>query len=213
MTLTRKEPKPRTCKVCRNSFQPSRMGQKVCSPACALSLAKSERAKEEKRQQVLERKALRERKERIKSRQDWLREAQASVNRYVRLRDAHLGCVSCDRPAAWDGQWHASHLRSVGAASAVRFHLWNIHKACSICNNHLSGNLAHYRPRLVERIGADRVDWLESQTQLVRYDAAYLKRLKQVFAKKANRQERRNAARCAPDQRTFAAKRRELEKA
>lgn len=196
MTLARKPTKPRKCKACREVFQPARPMQHACSPACALVLAKAARAKAVKAQQAKERRALRERKERLKTRQDWLREAQASVNKYVRLRDAHLGCVSCDRPASWDGQWHASHLRSVGAASAVRFHLWNIHKACSICNNHLSGNLAHYRPRLIDRIGAARVEWLERQTQLVRYDATYLKRLKRVFNKKALRLEKRNAVLC-----------------
>jgi hypothetical protein len=184
---------PRKCKVCRQPFAPARQMQSVCGYECSLSLAVSKRAKAEKAAAVKERKELRERKEKLKTRQDWLREAQACVNRYVRARDARHGCVSCDRPATWDGQWHASHLRSVGAASAVRFHLWNIHKACSICNNHLSGNLGEYRPRLVERIGPHRVDWLYRQNHIVRHEPEYLQRLKRVFNKKAMRQEKRNA--------------------
>lgn len=195
--IQRTDPRPRKCRVCKAPFMPRNSMHVACSPMCALDIAKVQRAKAEAAKAKQERRATREAKERIKSRQDWLREAQVAVNRYVRLRDAKLGCVSCDRPASWDGQWHASHFRSVGAASAVRFHLWNIHRACSICNNHLSGNIAGYRPRLISRIGTERVEWLERQTQLVRYDATYLKRLKQVFTKKANR----------------AAKRRELERA
>jgi len=95
--------------------------------------------------------------------------------------------VSCDKPATWDGQWHASHFRSVGAASAVRFNLWNIHKACSVCNNWKSGNLSEYEPRLTIKIGADKVEWLRTQNQVISYSVNYLTRIKTVFAKKAKR--------------------------
>lgn len=141
----------------------------------------------------VERARTRQRKEAIKPRQRWLAECQAIANKIVRLRDAHLGCCSCDRPASWNGQWHASHLRSVGAASAVRFHLWNIHKGCSICNNHLSGNLAEYLPRIRARIGDDKVDWLYTQNHRVTYDVEYLKRFKAVMGKRLRRMEKRNA--------------------
>jgi hypothetical protein len=178
--------RPRRCKACKVQFTPARPMQHACSPVCALDLAKLVREAEQRKLDKAQR-------ERLKPRSKWMDEAQAAVNAYVRVRDLHLGCVSCDRPSTWGGQWHASHYRSVGAASAVRFHLWNIHKACSICNNHLSGNLAGYRPRLIERIGADRVEWIEAQNQLVRHDVEYLKRLKRVFARKARRLQRKRA--------------------
>lgn len=171
------------CAYCTKPFTPLRPLQAVCGPVCARKKVLADKAKGARE--------LRQRKEANKSRTEWLAEAQTVLNRYVRLRDARKGCASCDRPATWDGQWHASHFRSVGAASALRFNLWNVHKACSICNNHLSGNLAGYRPRLIERIGQHRVDWLETQNHLVRHDVDYLKRLKAVFAKKARRLERR----------------------
>lgn len=133
----------------------------------------------------------RARREAAKPRAKWLAECQAVANKIVRIRDAGLGCVSCDRPSSWHGQWHASHLRSVGAASAVRLNLWNIHRACSICNNHLSGNVAEYLPRIRARIGNERVDWLYAQNQLVRYDVAYLARYKAVMGKKLKRMEQR----------------------
>ena len=141
----------------------------------------------------VERASIRARKEAIKPRAKWLAECQAIVNKIVRLRDRHLPCCSCDRPASWDGQWHASHLRSVGAASAVRFNLWNIHKGCSVCNNHLSGNLAEYLPRIRARIGDDKVDWLYRQNQIASYDIDYLKRFKAVMSKKLRRMENRHA--------------------
>lgn len=177
-------PMLKRCSVCPKDFAPARPMQRVCSPRCA--------AAEVRKVKRAERTLDRSRKLALKTRADWMREAQAAVNRYVRARDAHLGCVSCDKGPTWDGQWHASHFRSVGAASAVRFHLWNIHKSCSICNNWKSGNLSEYEPRLRARIGADRVDWLRTQTQLVAYDIEYLRRLKRVFGKKARRMEARN---------------------
>ena len=172
------------CRHCRSEFTPMRPMQKACSPTCALELARAVRLKAERKEDRVKR-------EKMKSRRDWLAECQTVVNKYVRLRDARLGCVSCDRPASWDGQWHASHFRSVGAASAVRFHLWNIHKACSICNNHKSGNLSEYEPRLREKQGDIKVDWLRTQNQRADYPIEYLKRLKAVFSRKVRRLEKR----------------------
>ena len=118
-------------------------------------------------------------------------ECQTIINKIARLRDRDDGCISCDKPPTWDGQWHGSHFRSVGAASAVRFNLWNVHKACSVCNNHKSGNLIEYRPRLIAKIGAEKVEWLMAQNQITRYDVDYLKRFKEVMGKKLKRMEKR----------------------
>lgn len=181
--------KAKVCSACRREFVPERTMQSVCGPRCAVRKAKAD----SKAKKTAEREHLRQRREAIKPRAKWLAECQVIVNKLVRLRDARRPCVSCDRPATWDGQWHGSHFRSVGAASAVRFNLWNVHKACSICNNHLSGNIAGYLPRLVERIGQDRVDWLNAQNQIVRYEIAYLKRFKQVMGKRLRRKEKRHA--------------------
>lgn len=161
---------------------PARPLQAVCSPRCATRKVKADRA--------ADRVKLKERKAALKPRRQWLDECQAIVNKIARLRDKDDGCISCDKPASWDGQWHGSHFRSVGAASAVRLNLWNIHKACSPCNHHKSGNIAEYRPRLIEKIGAQRVEWLESQNQLVRYDVDYLKRFKSVMGKRLRRLEK-----------------------
>ena len=176
-------PRPRPCPVCSKDYVPERPMQAVCSPRCAAKKVKQDKAEE--------RAKVKTRREKAKPRAKWLAECQAIVNRYARIRDAHLPCVSCDRPASWDGQWHGSHFRSVGAASAVRFNLWNVHKACSICNNHLSGNIAEYRPRLIAKIGQERVDWLMAQNNLVYHDVDYLKKFKKVLGKRLRRLEAR----------------------
>lgn len=191
--MTGKPPRPKKCRVCREAYTPSKPLQVVCSPSCALLHAKQKGEKERKALDKIERKAIREAKERVKPRSEYMKEAQAVINRYVRLRDAHLGCVSCERPAAWQGQWHASHYRSRSAAPHLRFNLHNIHKACSICNNHLSGNIMGYRPELVRRIGAQRVEALEASQVRADFTIDYLKRLKRVFAEKARRLEARRA--------------------
>ena len=177
-------PKPRPCPICSRAFVPARPMQAVCGHVCAAKKVRQDKADE--------RAQIKTRREAIKPRAKWQAECQAIVNKIVRIRDAHLGCCSCDRPASWGGQWHASHLRSVGAASAVRFHLWNIHKGCSICNNYLSGNLADYLPRVRARIGDAKVDWLYTQNQVVTHDVEYLKRLKAVMGKRLRRMEKRS---------------------
>ncbi len=184
-----------TCPHCKGKLE---QGQRIhiscIGPWADAQAEKAKRAEAKKARAAakVERASIRARKEAIKPRAKWLDECQAIVNKIVRLRDAHLPCCSCDRQASWGGQWHASHLRSVGAASAVRFHLWNIHKGCSICNNHLSGNLAEYLPRIRARIGDDKVDWLYRQNQIASYGIDYLKRFKAVMGKKLKRMEKRH---------------------
>lgn len=179
------------CKACGTLYVKTRPLQSVCSIPCSLKVAREKTQKTIKEKDRQDKKAVREKLEKLKTRKEWADEAQVVVNKYVRLRDAHLGCVSCDKPASWDGQWHASHFRSRGAASAIRFNLWNIHKSCSICNNWKSGNLGEYEPRLREKIGNDKVDWLRTQNQQADFSIEYLKRLKKVFSQKIKRLEKR----------------------
>ncbi|QHF28559.1 recombination protein NinG [Pseudomonas sp. R32] len=191
MRVSLKEVKQKTCKACGGKFRPSLSTQKACSVKCALAMAPVNHDKARKAIDQRKRREIKVRKEGLKTRADHAKEAQAAVNRYVRLRDAHLGCISCDKSAAWQGQWHCSHFRSVGAAPHLRFNLWNMNKSCSACNNFLSGNIVAYRPALIEKIGQEKVDWLECNNRLARHDIPYLKRMKVVFTKKASRLEAR----------------------
>lgn len=176
------QPKPKECKQCRSLFTPVRAMAVVCSPICAIRLGKAKKAQEKVE--------LKARKEAVKRLSEWEDECQAIVNKIARLRDRNDGCISCHLPASWGGQWHGSHFRSVGAASAVRFNLWNIHKSCSACNYHKCGNIAEYEPRLVAKIGQEKVDWLKAQNQITRYRVDYLKRFKAVMGKKLRRLEK-----------------------
>ena len=85
--------------------------------------------------------------------------AQTAFNAYIRKRDEKEPCISCGRHHT--GQYHAGHYKTVGARKDIRFDEDNCHKQCSVCNNHLSGNLAEYTPRLIEKIGQERFDKLQ----------------------------------------------------
>jgi len=190
---------PTRCKHCRVKFTAEERGLRIhqaCIEPWMLAFQEKQKRKavaEHKARLKVERAVDRRKREEQKPRAKWLAECQVIVNKIVRLRDRHLPCCSCDRQASWDGQWHASHFRSVGAASALRFNLLNIHKGCSICNHHLSGNIAGYTPRLIEKIGQERVDWLYTQNQLANYSIDYLARFKAVMGKKLRRLEKRMA--------------------
>lgn len=162
---------------CGKIFTPDRSFQTGCSIPCAINIAKD---KQEKKK----RKDLARRKQDLKTRSDWLREAQKECNAYIRERDKAEGCISCDKPATWAGQWHASHYRPTGNCSPLRFHPFNISKACSECNNHKSGNLIPYRARLVELHGEQIVTWMESQNHPYSWDIEDLKDIKAYYKQK-----------------------------
>lgn len=181
MTIERKQPKPKKCRVatCRASFVPSRLGQAVCSPACAIIDAPRNQEKARKSLAQVARREIKVRKERIKTRGDHFRETQAVFNEWVRLRDAALPCVSCGRHH--EGQYHAGHYRTVGANPELRFEPLNVHKQCAPCNNHKSGDIVNYRIELVKRIGQDQVEWLEGPHSARKYTADELKALKAKY--------------------------------
>lgn len=176
-----KEVKQKTCKACGDKFRPSLSTQKACSVKCALELAKQPEGQKVARKAIAdrERREIQVRKEKLKSRADYLREAQAIFNQWVRLRDAALPCVSCSRHH--DGQYHAGHYRTVGANPELRFEPLNVHKQCAPCNNHKSGDIVNYRINLVHRIGADQVDWLEGPHKAQRYTIDDLKAIKAQY--------------------------------
>lgn len=190
--MTPKKIKQKTCRECKCKYIPKRILSPVCeSYECKVGYAIKAAQKSAISRKKREQRETKVKLDGLKTRQEHLKDAQQWVNKYVRLRDRYQGCISCDKPTDWGKQWHASHFRSTKAASAVRFNLWNIHKSCSVCNNWLSGNLSEYEPRLIAKIGQEKVDWLKSQNQTVTYSIEYLKRLKGIFKKKCARLEKR----------------------
>ena len=201
MSIERKPARPKKCRVatCRALFVPSRMGQAVCSPACAMIDAPRHEPKARKALADIERAEIKVRKEKLKSRADHLREAQGAVNEYVRLRYAHLPCISCDStPNDSDlmtgSRWDAGHYRSVGACPELRFEPLNIHRQCVKCNRNLSGNSVEYRIRLVQRIGEEKVSWLEGLHAPCKYTVEEIKAIKTKYRAMSKELKRGEAA-------------------
>ena len=184
MSLPAKQRRPKKCRVaeCRASFVPRESFQTWCSPDCAVVIARGRQEKARKSLVQVERREIKVRKEKLKSRADHLREAQQAFNEWVRLRDADLPCVSCGRHH--DGQYHAGHWRSVGASPELRFEPLNVWKLCAPCNTHLSGNLVNYRISLLQLIGAEKVAWLEGPHPARKYTVEEIKAIKADYRAK-----------------------------
>lgn len=194
MTLSTRQPKPKRCQnaECGQEFVPRFSStQKVCSPACALATKDKHQAPARKAIADRQRKELRASQERIKSRGDHLREAQAAFNEFIRLRDALEPCISCGRHH--DGQYHAGHYRTVGASPELRFDEDNVHKQCSPCNNHKSGDIVNYRINLVAKIGAERVARLEGPHEPQKLSKEEIKAIKANYRAKVRELKRKTA--------------------
>lgn len=186
------------------------------SHAIAYARAKQDKAREKQkakpgadksRAAKADRAQHRKRKEALKTASDYIKEAQAAVNAYIRARDYGKPCISCDKTVLqveneqkWKigGSWDAGHFRSRGAAGHLRFNLWNIHKQCKPCNGG-GGRFSHkaatvdqlYRENLITRIGVNRVEMLECDNKPRRFTIDYLKRMKKIFNRRTRMEKRR----------------------
>lgn len=147
------------CKAagCGRIFLKARPLQRVCSPRCAQTVAETKRVKAE----------IAEAKRKLagmRTQPQWVKLAQASVNAYIRLRDAGKPCICCGRfpqsNGSRGGDWDAGHYRSRGAAPELRFDERNIHAQLKQCNRR-AFDTAAYRANLIVRIGLAAVEELE----------------------------------------------------
>lgn len=190
--------KPRKCKSkgCGVLFTPQRMGQHACSPLCAIEIARAKREQAERKARSDERKKDRERREKLKRRKDWMKDARDAVHKYVRLRDAGRGCISCSATlqlGGTGGGFDAGHFRSVGSAPHLRYDTRNIHGQCKRCNQYLSGNAIEYRAGLIQRFGAEFVDELEADQTPRKHTVDELKEIISTFRAMAKELEKSNA--------------------
>ena len=120
-------------------------------------------------------------KELVKTRSEWIREAQTAFNAFIRERDKGLPCISCGKHHT--GQYHAGHYFTTGAHPERRFQEINCHKQCSVCNNHLSGNLLEYRKGLIARYGQEYLDELEKPVPQIKLTIEDIKDIKNKYKK------------------------------
>lgn len=103
-------------------------------------------------------------------------------NRYIRLRDKDLPCISCGTTKP-DIQYHAGHFKTTHVTS-LRFDEQNVNKQCSRCNNYLSGNLAEYRKGLVVKYGQGVLDRIEGPQPIIKITAAWYKSIEDTYKAK-----------------------------
>ena len=157
--------KPKKCKLCKNEFMPRLPIQPYCGPGCALEVVyKAKRKKLEQAKKEYS-KETRRRKNKLKTRADYIKDLQVVFNTYIRTRDHDKPCISCGCASVSDhltgGSWDCGHYRSVGSTPELRFEPLNAHKQCKKCNRDLSGNIVEYRGKLIDRIGQSSLDWVE----------------------------------------------------
>lgn len=174
--------KSKKCKICKNTFEPVRFAQIVCSMSCAIEHSRALSAKKEK-------KDTRERKKALKSRAEWLKEAQAAINRYVRARDYGKECPSCGvrltSTGTTGGSYDCGHWRSIGSAPHMRFNLLNMAGQCKKCNRYLSGASIEMEKGLIKRYGRELVEAIKYKQFTAKFTIDYLVRIKKIFNKRA----------------------------
>jgi hypothetical protein len=173
--------KPKRCKVCARDFTPISSMSKACSVPCALEWTRRLAAKKAARD-------VREARQKAKSRGEHLTDLQGAFNAWIRLRDAGQPCISCGR--MHKGRWHAGHYRSVGSAPELRFEPLNVHLQCAPCNLYLSGNLTAYRINLIEKIGLEKVEWLEGKHEPLKLTLTQIEQMKSHYRAEVRRMKR-----------------------
>jgi hypothetical protein len=187
--LSSKPLKPKRCRntECRQSFQPRNSLQVVCSPKCGLALAAIQRKRKEGELAKLDRAQNKEKREQLKTRGDYTKEAQQAFNEFIRWRDRVAGhaCISSGKPLDWSGNAvDAGHYRSTGSAPHLRFDERNCHAQSKHDNRYLSGNAVDYRLGLIARIGLEEVEALEADQAPKHYSIEDLKAITREYRAK-----------------------------
>lgn len=98
--------------------------------------------------------------------------AQSVFNKWIRLRDCDIygngKCISCGKPITDYRDADAGHYVPVKGGSFLRFHEDNVHLECKGCNGFDEFHLVGYRKNLIEKIGIERVEYLESNRRKVK---------------------------------------------
>lgn len=167
-------------KTCRKPFVPMSMTHKACGPECAQEVAKASRLKKERQQD-------RASKERLKTRSDWIKDAQNAFNGYIRFRDIHQPCICCGMALGngeVGGAYDCGHYRSVGSAPHLRFDERNAHAQRKQCNRYGAGRAVDYRIGLINRLGLAAVEALESDQTARKWSIEDLKAIRDTYRAK-----------------------------
>ncbi len=141
--------------------------------------------KVEKRAKATIRRKNKEQREKLKSISRLIQETRVPFQKWIRLRDANEGCISCETTSA--KIWHAGHYFKAELFTGLIFNEMNCNKQCEKCNTFLDGNESGYRKGLVKKYGEEAVQELEVIADSLRkhkYSREELKEIKTEYQKK-----------------------------
>ncbi len=141
--------KSKKCKACGNKFTPARAFQPCCSPACAIQHVRDKKHKKLKAEFYAND---------LKTRRE---AAKKACHAYIRERDKDQPCICCNRPLGIN--YHAGHYLPSGQNPIVRYDERNIFAQRVDCNYFRGGDSGDYRENLIQRIGLDQVEDVESK--------------------------------------------------
>jgi len=175
------------CKNCGNKFEQYEFNNKFCKDIdCQTQKALYLLSNKKKQDQKKWNKEKKQRKESLMTREDYFQKALKAFNWYIRERDRDMPCISCDAPAG-GYRITSGHFYPQGTYRNLALDEDNAHGQCWYnCNKNKHGNLSEYRPRLIDRIGQERVDALEQRRNgTLKLSIPELKELEAFFNKKA----------------------------
>ena len=146
------------CKSCKEKFEPKTFNRKFCYKDECINAYYDHLKKEAAKKWNKEKKI---RKEKLKTVQDLLKEAQINAGHYI----------------------------ASGKSKFLTFNEDNVHLQCEYCNTYLHANLVDYRINLINKIGIKKVQYLEenrhkvkkfTRSELVDIIEKYKKKLKKM---------------------------------
>ena len=189
--------KQKTCRVCKERFDPVRFAQVVCMPPkdCVFEYANKKTAAKIKKQNA---KQKREFKTNDLSHQKKL--TQDVFNKLRRLqefkwfrdRGMEPECISCGKTKM---DWCCGHFKTVGSSGVLRFSGKNTYLQCNKnCNSSRSGNIhgnnaergfiKGLKERFGEGQGEEIIDWCErNQAEIKKWSGTELIEMRKDFNK------------------------------
>lgn len=194
----------RKCFICKKKGEPADMfidGLKATcrTPECMTDYSLWKLDKQKKIKQKSDNKKHREAKAKLNDTiPRWTKKAQVAFNKYIRLRDRNLPCVSCGKNEAevikdmrgvtCGGVWDAGHWRSRGSCPELRFCETNCFKQCKKCNGG-SGKYGRkealvkdsFKSEVRRRIGRAQLEWVNGPHEPKRYRVEDLKEIEALY--------------------------------
>lgn len=121
-------------------------------------------------------------RESMKSISRLIQEARVPFQKWIRIRDANDGCISCGTTKA--KIWHGGHFFKAELFTGLIFNEVNVNKQCEKCNTFGGGNESGYRIGLVKKHGEKVVKQLEESANYLRsykFAREELKEIKKMY--------------------------------